>query len=217
MQTVKDRFLFLFTDILVLAKPLSDDPRRPLLDGLFAVKSIVNLDSLTLTGSTTDEKHAADSHYRHPVVTQFINLFAKNPEDAIKLLYERSHLQGDSATLASLLFKTPELDKEQLGVYLARRDKQALLRAFVDRFHFQGVRIDEALRMFLLSIRLPPETMACEALLYALAERWRAANRTSVSFDTALAGELVLAIMQVSPTVIVRGLTKLIGLLMSLS
>ncbi len=131
------------------------------------------------------------------MVVQFIDLFSRNPADAIKLLYERSQLQGDHATLASLLFKTPELDKEQLGAYLARRDKQALLRAFVDRFHFQGVRIDDSLRMFLLSIRLPSATIACEALLYALAERWVAANRASVSFDAALAGELVLAIMQV--------------------
>jgi Sec7-like guanine-nucleotide exchange factor len=176
---------------------LSDDPRGPVLDGLFAVKSIVSLESLTLTGSSSDEKTSSDTINRHPVVVQFIDTFARNPAEAIKLLYDRSQLQGDPATLASLLFKTPELDKEQLGEYLARRENSSLLRAFVDRYHFHGVRLDEALRMVLLSLRLPSATVGCEAVLHALAERWIAANRATVSFDTALADELVLAIMQV--------------------
>jgi Sec7-like guanine-nucleotide exchange factor len=187
----------LFTDILVIAKPLSDDPTGPMLDGLFAVKSVVGLSSLALFTSASEEIAVPDSADRHPVVTQFIETFARDPSVAIKLLYERSQLQGDSATLASLLFKTPELDKEQLGEYLARRENLPLLRAFVDRFHFQGVRLDEALRMFLLSLRLPVSTVACEAVLHALAERWVAANRSAVTFDVGLAADLVLAMMQV--------------------
>jgi hypothetical protein len=197
VQTVKDRFLFLFTDILVIAKPLSDDPKGPMLDSFFAVKSIVDLSSLTLSASTLDEKPSSDSSNRHPVVLQFTDMFSQDPSAAIQLLYDRSQLQEDHATLASLLFKTPELDKEQLGEYLARRENLPLLRAFVDRFHFQGVRLDEALRIFLLSLRLPSSTVTCEAVLHALAERWLAANRSAVAFDTALAADLVLAIMQV--------------------
>ncbi len=197
MQTVKDRFLFLFNDILVIAKPLSDAVSKSPLDGLFSVKSVVALANLTLMPATSDERPGSEAPQRHPVVRQFIETFARDPPAAIKLLYERSQLQGDTSTLASLLFKTPELDKEQLGQYLSGRANLPLLRAFIDRFKFQGVRLDEALRVFLLSIRLPAATVDVEAVLNTLAERWVAANQSLITFGKTLAAELVMAIMQV--------------------
>lgn len=46
MQTAKDRYLFLFTDLLVIGKPILNDGETPTLDHKFIVKSIVELPKL---------------------------------------------------------------------------------------------------------------------------------------------------------------------------
>jgi hypothetical protein len=45
-QTSKDRYLFLFTDLLVIGKPILSDGEMPTLDHKFVVKSIVELPKL---------------------------------------------------------------------------------------------------------------------------------------------------------------------------
>lgn len=45
-QTAKDRYLFLFTDLLVIGKPILSDGEMPTLDHKFIVKSIVELPKL---------------------------------------------------------------------------------------------------------------------------------------------------------------------------
>lgn len=72
------------------------------------------------------------------------------------------------------------------------------MKGFISRFPFGGVRVDEALRIFLLSVRLPAEANAGEVLLTAFATRWHEANHTVVAFDRNLSIQLVLAIMQLN-------------------
>ncbi|WVR06285.1 hypothetical protein IAU60_003315 [Kwoniella sp. DSM 27419] len=191
VNTVKDRYLFLFNDILVIAKPIISHGIYATLDMKFLVKSIVSLDKLVVSGFTEEPTVEPE---RHPVVIHFIKRFAENPVSACAYLVERSSPKVDPVTLASLIFKTPELDKTQVGHLLA--DNEKLMKAFIDRFHFTGVRIDEAFRMFLLSIRLPTEATACESLLRGFAYRYFDANHKLIPFDRDLASDLVLAIMQ---------------------
>ncbi|WVW84590.1 hypothetical protein I302_106624 [Kwoniella bestiolae CBS 10118] len=190
-HTVKDRYLFLFNDILVIAKPIISHGIHATLDMKYIVKSIVSLDKLAISGF--NEEPTAEPP-RHPVVTNFIERFAQDPVSACAYLVERSNPKVDTATLASLIFKTPELDKTQVGYLLAHNDK--LMRHFIDRFNFLNIRIDEALRMFLLSIRLPTEPTSCETLLRGFGYRYFEANQTQIAYDRDLAAELVLAIIQ---------------------
>ncbi|WWC62483.1 uncharacterized protein I303_105079 [Kwoniella dejecticola CBS 10117] len=192
-HTVKDRYLFLFNDILVIAKPIITQGIHATLDMKYIVKSIVSLDKLAISGFAEE---STNEPQRHPVVTNFIERFAQDPVKACAYLVERSNPKVDTATLASLIFKTPELDKTQVGYLLAHNEK--LMRHFIDRFNFHNGRIDEALRMFLLSIRLPTEPTACESLLRGFASRYFEANKSVVSYDQQLATRLVLAIMQLN-------------------
>ncbi|WWC88745.1 uncharacterized protein L201_003658 [Kwoniella dendrophila CBS 6074] len=190
-HTVKDRYLFLFNDILVIAKPIISHGIHATLDMKYIVKSIVSLDKLAISGFS--EEPTAEPP-RHPVVTNFIQRFSQDPESACSFLVERSNPKVDTATLASLIFKTPELNKTQVG-YLLAKDSE-LLRHFVDRFYFSNIRIDEALRMFLLSIRLPTDPVSCETLLRGFGQRYYEANEKNISYNGELASELVLAILQ---------------------
>jgi Sec7-like guanine-nucleotide exchange factor len=192
---VKDRYLFLFNDLLVIAKPIIPHGITATLDMKFAVKSVVALDKLAVSG-LHDETSSEGA--RHPIVQKFIQQFSQDPVTACTYLVERSKPRVDQATLASLIFKTHELDKSQIGNLLALPTSNVLLRSFVDRFHFGSVPIDNALRMFLLSIRLPTEAGASEALLRGFAHGYYEANRSIVAYDGQLAVELVLAIMQLN-------------------
>lgn len=193
VNTVKDRYLFLFNDILVIAKPVITVGTQATLDMKFIVKSVVGLDKLVVSG-LSDEPTAEPP--RHPAVTQFIQDFGEDAPTAVQQLIERSALKIDSVTLSSLLFKTVELDKSQIGQLLAH-DSQ-LLEAFVDRFQFSQVRIDDALRMFLLAIRLPTNLADAEPILRGFAHIYCDANKGNVEFDGNLAGELVISMLELN-------------------
>lgn len=193
-QTVKDRYLFLFNDLLVIAKPVMGyGTTTANLDMKFVVKSIVGLDKLAVCGLTDEGQIEAT---RHPGVQQFIQHFAEDAVTSVRQLVERSNPRLDTATLASLLFKTHELDKVQLGVLLA--SDPALLLAYIANFDFNLVRIDEALRLFLLAVRLPTDISAAEAVLRGFADGYIAANEHNVTYDMNLAEDLVLATLELN-------------------
>lgn len=188
-QTAKDRFLLLFNDILVIAKPvIPSGLATATLDMKFIVKSIVALDQLQAAGFS-DEQPRDDS-----AAKEFIARFARDPFSASRYLVERNHWK-DATSLAAILFKTAELDKEQLGSLLATDD--TLLCAYVDMFHFVRVRIDEALRIFLLAVALPGDPTAAETLLVGFARRYIAAN-ADLGWEGEVTEELVFALMQLS-------------------
>ena len=161
----------------------------------FQVKSIVPLDKLQISGFDEESKFEAP---RHAVVQNFIEQFAEDPLAACKYLVERSNPRVDAVTLASLIFKTSELDRCQVGSLLS--GNETLMKAYIDRFHFSGVRIDNALRMFLLAVRLPENAAAAEPLLRGFAHRYFEANKDIISYSRELAEDLVLWTMQLNDT-----------------
>lgn len=192
-QTVKDRYLFLFNDILVVAKPLITQGAMATLDMQFSVKSIVSLSSVVVSGITDEPTQEPP---RHPVVRKFITSFADDPISAVHNLMERSQPKIDTVTLGSLLFRTSELDKAQLGFLLA--NDQPLLSTFLDRFHFEHMSIDDALRVFILAVRLPSDVQTAEALLRGFAIGYHRANERALPYDLAVAQELVLAVVSLN-------------------
>lgn len=185
--------MFLFNDILVITKPLIEGGTTANLDMKFVVKSVVSLEKITISG-INDEPTTEPAP--HPVVQQFIRDFAKDAVAATRALVDNSSSKIDSTLLASLLFRTPELDKAQLGVLLAK--DEGALRAFIARFHFEGMRIDEALRMFLLAVRLPTDIGQAEILLRSFANGYYAANEDAVEYNGILANELVLSTLELN-------------------
>ncbi|CAE6508084.1 unnamed protein product [Rhizoctonia solani] len=205
-NTVKDRYLFLFTDILVIAKPLiveedsARDTHKPSLDRTVSVRSVIELHKLHLH-SVRDEHTplAASSEVEpQPAMRMFTQNFANDGFKAVAFLQEKAKLQNEPATVAQVLFQNTELDRVQLGLVLAHKNSKAILRHFIDRFNFATIRIDHALRIFLLSIVLPLDPASVDHLLATFATRWFEANAGVVAFDKDLAIHLVRAIMQLN-------------------
>ncbi|KAI0915796.1 hypothetical protein AcW1_003703 [Taiwanofungus camphoratus] len=210
-NTVKDRFLFLFNDILVITKPIVQD-RDALLDPMkpsptdrkYIVKSVVQLRELKFSDDRDEARSKTSSNSnstRHPVIRSFVHQFAKDPDHAISVLFSRTNTRDDPITLGQLLFRTVDLDRARLGEYLSRRSSKVVLKAYVDSFGLTGLRIDKALRVFLLAINIPAKsigTSPLEYLLDAFSSRWYEANAAIVAYDKDLAIRLVRAIVQLN-------------------
>jgi len=208
-NTVKDRFLFLFNDILVIAKPVTQDydalldTNKPSpLDRKFIVKSVVQLRDIRFTADRDDLPLSSfASISRNPLVRTFVIQFAKNADNAISHFFEKSGTRDDPTVLGQLLFKILDLDRVMLGDYLSRRTSKVVLKAFIGCFGFGGVRIDKALRVFLQSLHLAPPSRQSNPLDYvsdSFASRWYDANTDLVAYDKDLAIRLVRAIIQLN-------------------
>ena len=207
-NTVKDRFLFLFNDILVIAKPVTHDYDALLdmskpspLDRKFIVKSVAQLRDVRFTADRDDLPLSSfASINRNPLVRTFVVQFSKDADHAIAQFFEKSGTRDDPTVLGQLLFRMLDLDRAKLGDYLSRRSSKVVLKAFIGSFGFGGVRIDKALRVFLQSLHLAPSrySNALEYVSDSFASRWYDANADLVAYDKDLAIRLVRAVIQLN-------------------
>ena len=210
-NTVKDRFLFLFSDVLVIAKPVTWDQDKlidaykpSLPDRKYAIKSVVLLRNVRFCADRSEGQPRTTNYAlppRNPLIRSFISQFSKDPDHAITSLFTKSNLPDNSVLLGQLLLKTLDLDRSRLGEYLSKRTSKAVLKSYLDSFGFAGLRVDVALRVFLHSVNVPrtPQTYgSLEHLLDSFASRWYEANARFVAYDKDMAIRLVRAIVQLN-------------------
>ena len=207
-DTVKDRFLFLFSDILIIAKPLLPD-RDSLIDTTklyapdrkFVIKNVVHLRDIRLNVDRDDDPRRMSTAMitqRPDFIRKFIDDFLVDADLAIARMVNLQTPQGYTA-LGRLLVQLPELNKSKLGEYLSRRTSRPALKAYLDAFGFTGIDICVALRIFLLSLHIPSGpgyANTLETLLDTFAGRWYEANAGIVAFGKGLAMRLVRAIVR---------------------
>ncbi|GJJ71974.1 hypothetical protein EMPS_04331 [Entomortierella parvispora] len=211
-STVKDRYLFLFSDLLLIAKPMSDG--HPTIESRFQVKDVIELKkiSLSLSRDKEDAKSGntgnAGGRKIPPALAEFIHTFDQNPTRALNTFIQKRALHPDPVSVAYLLFKTPELSKSQLALFLATPANRHVYRSFLDQCQFAGVLLDEALRILLGRVSLP-ERMAAQQrsgssdksvnvvdyILDEFTKRWYEANVNVVVFDASIAHKLVIAML----------------------
>ncbi|XP_046623685.1 Golgi-specific brefeldin A-resistance guanine nucleotide exchange factor 1 [Neodiprion virginianus] len=136
-----------------------------------------HLPSLNLP--TRDELLATKANKRWLVLGT--EQFNAKPKSGINVLNEKGLLGGttghpDPQKIAKLLRENPGLDKKEIGDYISRRDNREVLQCFVESFDFQQTRIDQALRFYLESFRLPGEAPLISLLLEKFAEHWHTSN-----------------------------------------
>lgn len=204
-SSVKNRFLFLFNDVLVVAQPAPEDEstNKAPLDRRYEVRNVIELHRLRLCVGRDDPSSNYDDHgkgtvQREPYLHNFIREFGADPERAIYNLQAKSGISNDPVAVGKLLFETVELDRGQLADYLAHRDRKRILKAFIDCFGFAGVRIDSALRVFLLSLAMPSDDSAFEVLLGVFASRWFEVNAGAIAYDKELTQRLVRSIVSLN-------------------
>ncbi|KAK9768063.1 hypothetical protein K7432_001600 [Basidiobolus ranarum] len=209
-NAVKNRYLILMDDLLVIAKPISREGSQSYtLNSRFMVKHIIDLSSISFSVSREKERNGrkgiedgkAVSSSRnqtgelHPLIASTVRRFNINPYEGIMYMIDKGALRADPLSISTFLHKTPELSRKQIGKFLGMQSNHAILNSFLDRCKFSGLRIDDALRVFLASFRLPGEGNIIDYLVGAFARRWHRANAHYVSFDVEISIKLAFFMM----------------------
>ncbi|KAM6956606.1 Golgi-specific brefeldin A-resistance guanine nucleotide exchange factor 1 [Aplochiton taeniatus] len=104
--------------------------------------------------------------------------FNQKPKKGIQFLQEKGLLLNpmDNNQVGLWLRENPRLDKKMIGEFISDRKHMDLLDSFVNTFAFQGLRIDEALRLYLEAFRLPGEAPVIHRLLETFTDTWHKVN-----------------------------------------
>ncbi|KAF7721315.1 hypothetical protein EC973_004939 [Apophysomyces ossiformis] len=228
-NTVKDRYLFLFSDLLLICKPIMDENIivggtvsgnrehsyrfRPNENSLFQVKNIVELSKITLYMSREEQQLQQQQHRpsiiissngrsmisaprkMHPVLASALRKFETSAENGISYLVDKQVLTNDPLSIANFLFKTPDLNRRQLGQYLANPRNRDVYDAFLDCFRLVGFRLDEALRILLTTFRLPSNWESLEYIIERFAKKWHDANQNVVKFHEDMVVKVIVAML----------------------
>ncbi|KAG9316369.1 Sec7 domain-containing protein [Chiua virens] len=181
------------TPFLELTKPNPSDRK-------FVVKNVVLLRNLRFSGER--EEPQSRNVPRNALTQSFVEQFANDADQAIVSLFSGLGQPDDPLALARLLFRTPEIDRAQLGDYLSRRTSRVVLKHYLDVFGFTGVRVDKALRIFLQTINISTRPIQgvspLDILLDSFASRWYDANGKQIAYDKDLAFRFSRAIVQLN-------------------
>ncbi|XP_022660920.1 Golgi-specific brefeldin A-resistance guanine nucleotide exchange factor 1-like isoform X3 [Varroa destructor] len=122
-------------------------------------------------------KVAAIRHKKR-LLQQGTEHFNQKPSKGIDFLMENDILPRTFSPekVAEFLRSNYQLDKIKIGDYISNRKNVDLLKAFIKSFNFTDTRIDEALRMYLETFRLPGEAQPISLILEHFAEHWHASN-----------------------------------------
>ncbi|KAM9365735.1 Golgi-specific brefeldin A-resistance guanine nucleotide exchange factor 1 isoform 2-T2 [Pholidichthys leucotaenia] len=125
-----------------------------------------------------DSQELMDIRTKKKLLITGTEQFNQKPKKGIEFLQEKGLLTNpmDNNQVAQWLRENPRLDKKMIGEYISDRKNMDLLDSFVNTFAFQGLRIDEALRLYLEAFRLPGEAPVIQRLLETFTDNWHKVN-----------------------------------------
>jgi brefeldin A-resistance guanine nucleotide exchange factor 1 len=127
------------------------------------------------TVRTDQTRHKFYVSYKFPkldkVPKNTIEITQQKQRKGIQFLTENK-LISNEMDIVSFLRDNPKLDKKQIGEYLSNKKNLKVLQTFVESFAFKDIRLDEALRLYLESFRLPGEAPLISMVLEQFAHHW---------------------------------------------
>jgi len=113
------------------------------------------------------------------LLKQGIKTFNVDPLKGISYLFENNILiNGDASSVAEFLFSTKGLNKVSIGAYLGGGNEfnVEVLNKFGQLFDFGSKHLDQALRLFLQSFRLPGEAQKIDRMMECFATQYCSCN-----------------------------------------
>lgn len=102
--------------------------------------------------------------------------FNVKPEKGVQFLQDNGILGTSNEDIAVFMKENPKLDKKMMGEYLSKKKNVGILSAFVRSFEFSGLRIDQCLRTFLETFRLPGEAPLISIVIEHFSAHWHESN-----------------------------------------
>ena len=103
--------------------------------------------------------------------------FNHKPKDGVNSLLKNKLVSSDKE-IAKFFRDNQNLSKQMLGEFIAKKENTSILMAFIESFDLAGLRLDEALRVYLETFRLPGEAPLVAHLLEPFATAWHVANNS---------------------------------------
>ncbi|KAI8810189.1 Sec7 domain-containing protein [Cladochytrium replicatum] len=167
-NAAKERYLFLFNDVLVITKLVHDNHDG---DPAVLVKVVTELWRVSVGPYT--EKNAWYSNLDHPFLGKIIRQFNDGPAKCIGWLLSNSVVQSTSSSIAFFLHGAPGLIKREVSRILTANENTSILKAYFAQFDFSVLpRLDDAIRVLLMSFPLPQDAVALDHMLQLFAEVW---------------------------------------------
>eukprot|EP00698_Gefionella_okellyi_P001309 TRINITY_DN1124_c0_g1_i1.p1 TRINITY_DN1124_c0_g1~~TRINITY_DN1124_c0_g1_i1.p1 ORF type:complete len:2131 (+),score=596.94 TRINITY_DN1124_c0_g1_i1:296-6394(+) len=168
------------------------DDRRLLRCCMSALGNALSLPEFVATASPSRRPAAGATEDIDPA----IKLFNQSTKKGLQMLRDQGM---DAVQIADYLLHTPGVDKVPLGQVLGERHdfNRAILAAFVKHFNFTTAVLDEALRDFLQSFRLPGEAQMIDRVMETFAKRFNECN-TGVFSDPDTAYVLAFSIIMLN-------------------
>ncbi|XP_073812678.1 sec7 domain-containing protein garz [Musca autumnalis] len=139
----------------------------------------------SLSGDTAAKKaitgeYLKEVKHKKRVLSQGTELFNQRPDKGIQFLQDNGILNPelDPREIASFLRENPGLDKKMIGEYISKKKNvdSKILMNFVESFDFRGLRVDQALRLYLETFRLPGEAPLIFLVLEHFSDHWHKQN-----------------------------------------
>uniref|UniRef100_A0A1I8MMY3 SEC7 domain-containing protein n=1 Tax=Musca domestica TaxID=7370 RepID=A0A1I8MMY3_MUSDO len=164
-----------------------DDPKVTEDSVVENISKFINTSSRlrSLSGDTAAKKaitgeYLKEVKHKKRVLSQGTELFNQRPDKGIQFLQENGILNPelDPREIASFLRENPGLDKKMIGEYISKKKNvdSKILMNFVESFDFRGLRVDQALRLYLETFRLPGEAPLIFLVLEHFSEHWHKQN-----------------------------------------
>lgn len=127
-------------------------------------------------GTSLSHEELAAIKKKKRLLTQGSDLFNQRPEKGIQFLQENGILSPvlDPLEVAHFLRENSGLDKKMIGEYISKKKnvESKILEVFVKSFDFAGLTIDQALRLYLETFRLPGEAPLIFLVMEHFADHW---------------------------------------------
>uniref|UniRef100_A0A1Q3FES7 Putative golgi-specific brefeldin a-resistance guanine nucleotide exchange factor 1 n=2 Tax=Culex tarsalis TaxID=7177 RepID=A0A1Q3FES7_CULTA len=152
-------------------------------------------------GTTLSHEELAAIKKKKRLLTQGSDLFNQRPEKGIQFLQENGILNPvlDPLEIAHFLRENSGLDKKMIGEYISKKKnvESKILEVFVKSFDFAGLTIDQALRLYLETFRLPGEAPLIFLVMEHFADHWHTCNNEPFA-NTDAAFRLAYAIIMLN-------------------
>ncbi|XP_017868400.1 PREDICTED: Golgi-specific brefeldin A-resistance guanine nucleotide exchange factor 1 isoform X2 [Drosophila arizonae] len=160
----------------------------------------LRLQSAGESGGITSEQLASVKEKKR-LLSKGTEWFNQRPDKGIQYLQEHGILDAQLNPMQVALFlrENPGLDKKMIGEYISKKknvDSKILIN-FVDSFDFTGLRVDQALRLYLETFRLPGEAPLIFLVLEHFSDHWHSQNNEPFA-NTDAAFRLAYAIIMLN-------------------
>ncbi|XP_076459823.1 Golgi-specific brefeldin A-resistance guanine nucleotide exchange factor 1-like isoform X2 [Babylonia areolata] len=188
-----------FTMAQFLLQKQESDPNRPTRREQRLGPQIKPNRMAKFTAKIPSREELAEFKQKKRAYIQGTEYFNQKPAKGITFLQEQGLLSTplDPGQVVSFLKENPKLDKKMIGDYLGSKKNRVVLEAFVKSFNFEDMRIDEALRLYLETFRLPGEAPVISWIMEHFSEHWHKSNGEPF-FNTDAAFTLAYAVIMLN-------------------